>query len=117
VCGARFSSSALPRSALRIRTRPQAQFLKARVGNLEHGVELVERLDEKRAAAARGIEDAHGLQLVLPRFPKPDERLALRLVQRGEVVAVRIGEHFGRGAFGFGLPCVGFVALAEGFEA
>ena len=75
-------------------------------------MELVEGLDEERAAAARGIENAEALELVLPGFPEADQGLALRLVQGVEVVGVGIGQRLARGAAGFRL-----VLRGAGFEA
>ena len=80
-----------------------AQFREAGVGDLVKRVELVERLDEERAAAAREVEDAEALEHLLPGLPEPDERLALRFVQRGEVVGIRVGQHAARRARRFRL--------------
>jgi hypothetical protein len=66
-----------------------AQLLQAGIGDFVMGVELIEGLDEKRTAAAGGIEDAQGLERLLPLLPEADEGLALRLIERGEVVGVR----------------------------
>ena len=89
-----------------------AQFLQPGVGGFIGGVELVEGLDEKRAAAAGRVENAEALQLLLPGFPEADEGLALRLVERGQVVGVGIGQRLAGGAGGFRL-----VLLAQRFEA
>ena len=77
-----------------------AQFLQPGVGGLIEGVELVERLDQEGAAAARRVEDTERLQRVLPRFPEADEGLALRFVESGQVVSVGVGERFAGGAGG-----------------
>ena len=50
-----------------------AELVEAVVGVLVDGVELVEGFDEERAAAAGGVEDAQGGELVLPGFPEFDE--------------------------------------------
>ena len=54
-------------------------------------------------------------ELVLPRLPEADERLALRVVERGEVVGVGIGQRLARGAGGLGLvlPAQGLEAVVE----
>src|ERR1019366_6811987 len=69
-----------------------AQFLQPGVGGFIQGMELVEGLDQERAAAARQVENAETLQRFLPGFPETDEGFALRFVQRGEVVGVGIGQ-------------------------
>jgi hypothetical protein len=58
-----------------------AQFLQPGVGGFIEGMELVEGLDQERAAAARRVENAEALQRLLPRLPEADEGLALRLVE------------------------------------
>ena len=75
-------------------------------------MELVEGLDEKRAAAAGRVEDAEALEFLLPGFPEADEGLALRVVEGGQVVGVGVGQGLAGGAGGFGL-----VLAAERFEA
>jgi hypothetical protein len=55
-----------------------AQFFQAGVGGFIEGVELVEGLDEERAAAAGQVENAEALQRFLPGFPEADEGFALR---------------------------------------
>jgi hypothetical protein len=58
-----------------------AQFLQPGVGDFIEGVELVEGLDEERAAAARRVENAEALERLLLGFPEADEGLALRFVE------------------------------------
>ena len=89
-----------------------AEFLEPGVGQFIDGVELVEGLDENRAAAAGRVENAEALQFLLPGFPEADEGLALRFVERGQVIGVGIGQRLAGGAGGFRL-----VLAAEGFEA
>ena len=83
-----------------------AEFLQPGVGDFIERVELVEGLDEERAAAAGGVEDAEALQFFLPGFPEADERLALGVVERGEVVGVGIGQRLAGGAGGCGFVLV-----------
>ncbi len=54
------------------------------VGQLRDGTELVESLDEHRAAATRRVEDAQALELFPPRFPETDEGLAPLLDARAQ---------------------------------
>ena len=49
-----------------------AQFLQPGVGSFIEGVELVEGLDQERAAAAGRVENAETLQRLLPGFPEAD---------------------------------------------
>jgi len=62
-----------------------AQFLQPGVGGFIEGVELVEGLDEERAAAAGRVENSEALERLLPRLPEADEGVALRFVERGQV--------------------------------
>ena len=78
-----------------------AQFLQPGVGDFIEGMELVEGLDQERAAAARQVEDAEALQRFLPGFPETDEGFALRFVERGQVVGVGVGQRLAGGARGF----------------
>ena len=78
-----------------------AQFLQPGVGDFIEGVELVEGLDQERAAAARQVENAEALQRFLPRFPEADEGFALRFVEGGQVVGIGIGQRLAGGARGF----------------
>src|SRR5664279_1780330 len=63
-----------------------AQFLQPGVGGFIEGVELVEGLDEERAAAARRVENAEAFERFLPGFPETDEGLALRFVEGVQVI-------------------------------
>jgi hypothetical protein len=58
-----------------------AQFLQPGVGGFIEGVELVEGLDEERAAAAGRVENSEALERLLPRLPEADEGLVLRFVE------------------------------------
>src|ERR1017187_3263507 len=78
-----------------------AQFLQPGVGDFIEGVELVEGLDQECAAAACQVENAETLQRFLPGFPEADEGLALRFVERGQVVGVGVGQRLAGGARGF----------------
>ncbi len=89
-----------------------AQLLQAGVGDFIAGVELVEGLDQERAAATGQVEDAKTLEHLLPRFPEADEGVALRFVEGAQVVGVGVGQRFAGGAGGFRL-----VLLAQLLEA
>lgn len=73
---------------------------------------LIERLDEERAAAASRVENAEALQFLLPLFKEADKGLALRLVERVQIVGVGIGQRLAGGSGGFRL-----LLLAQRFEA
>lgn len=62
-------------------------------------VELVEGLDQKRAAAAGRVEQANRTELVLPRFPELDQRGSGGGLQVVELVDVRIGQRRSAGPF------------------
>ena len=68
-----------------------AQFLQPGVGAFIEGVELVEGFDEDGAAAAGRVENAQALEFFLPDLPEADQGLALRLVERVQVVGVGVG--------------------------
>ena len=77
-----------------------AEFFQPVVRPLVGVVELLERLDQERAAAAGGVEQLDGRQLVLPGVPEADEGRPLGGVERVEVVDARVGEHAAGGALG-----------------
>ncbi len=96
-----------------IEKRPRApEFFQPVVRPLVGVVELLERLDQERPAAAGGVEQLDGREFVLPEFPEADEGRPLGSVERVEVVDAGIGEYAAGGAFGL----LGVLA-AEGFEA
>ena len=88
-----------------------AQFFESGVRDFVKGVELVEGFDEEGTAAAGGVEDAEAFEHILPGFPELDEHLALRFVERGEIVNAGIGQRLARGGGGGG-----FLGFPQGFE-
>ena len=69
-----------------------AQFFEPVVRVLVRLIELLEGFDEKRAAAAGGVEDADVRKLALPEVPERDEGVALGFFEGVEVVDARVVE-------------------------
>ena len=77
-----------------IQQRPvHTQFFEPVVGSLIFGVQPVKGLNQECAAAAGRIQQPNPCQLVLPAFPKLDQRRPLRLVELVQCVDRWIGQH------------------------
>ena len=59
------------------------QFTQSIIGDFVELVQLVKRFDQKRTAAAGRVQNADSPQFILPCFPKLNQRLFLRFLQRG----------------------------------
>ena len=90
-----------------------AQLHEPIVRRLESRVQLVKGFNQEGAAPAGRIQQAEAAQHLLPRFPKADQRLALRPLQVQQVVCPRIGKGLGGGADS--LACVGNPQLLKPF--
>ena len=70
-----------------------AQLLQPVVRLLVGVVELLERLDQERAAAAGRVEQLDGRQLALPEIPEADEGRPLGGVEGARGRSARVGKH------------------------